>query len=181
MAGLRICKSAKTLYPTGKVRNKLKRMVNGNIAKSMKVSNWNSGSKFYKNKIPEIQTVLDTRKPDLMLISEANVFLSDLDHELVTPGYTLQKTKTWDEVGNCRLVALVRDSLKLETADSWMDGNISSIWYNISSRWCKTLYLGGIYREHTILQQDHETDSESQCNSRLKIFIKTMVKCKQKR
>ena len=52
-----------------------------------------------------------------------------------------------------------------------MDARISSMWYKISSRGCKTLYLGGIYREHTVLNQPDSTESEEQQTARWKIFI----------
>ena len=167
----KICRTSLTLHPAGKIMNKINRMINGNILRSLKVTHWNAGSKHMKNKLLEIQYILDTRKPDLLLISEANVFNTNLYHELVTPGYKMQKTKTWDLVGHCRLVALVREGLQLQTVDKWMSGNISSLWYKISSKGCKTLYLGGIYREHSILQQNQPTDTEALQNDRWKTFI----------
>ena len=51
-----------------------------------------------------------------------------------------------------------------------MDTNVSSIWYKISSKGCKTLYLGVIYREHTVLNQLFITDSELHQNARWKSF-----------
>ena len=57
--------------------------------KSMKVTHWNAGSKHFKNKLVEIQDFLASRKPDILFISEANVFSSNLDEELVTPGYKM--------------------------------------------------------------------------------------------
>ena len=135
-------------------------MINGNTPHSLKVTHWNSGNKFWKNKTENIQYILDTRKPDVMLVSESNVFKTDSDSELVTPGYYMVKTKTWDQVGHCRLVALIRDGLQLEKVDKWMEGDILSMWFKISSRGSKTLYLGGIYRKHSILQQNYITDTE---------------------
>ena len=70
-------------------------MVNGNIVNSLKVTHWNGDSKHWKNKIPEIQNVLFSRKPDICLISEANIFSSNENNELVIPGYSMQKTKAW--------------------------------------------------------------------------------------
>ena len=114
--------------------------------------------------------------PDVMLISESNVFNSDQDFELITPGYTMLKSRTCEVVNHCRLVALVREGLQLEVMHNWMSTEISSIWFKISSRGCKTLYLGGIYREHSILQQDTVTDSEPQQISRWKFFIDQWTK-----
>ena len=131
---------------SAKMRNKEKKAENGNISKSFKVTHWNSGSKHWKNKINEIQVILDTRRPDLLIVSEANVFNTNQDYELVTPGYVMLKTKAWDTLGHCRLVTLVRNNLQIEM-------------------------VSGIYREHSVLLQEQVTDSESLQNARWKIFI----------
>ena len=167
----KICRTSLGFHPSSKIMNRNIRMTNGNIMKSLIVTHWNGGSKHMKNQIPEIQYILDTRKPDLLLLSEANIFDTNMDHELVTIGYTMQKTKTWDTVGHCRLIALVRNGLQLQVVEKWMSGEISSIWYKISSRGCRTLYLGGVYREHSVLHQTEITDSEAQQITRWKIFI----------
>ena len=68
-------------------------MENGNIVKSVKVTHWNSGSRHWKNKIPEIQNVLFSRKPDICLISEANIFSNNEDHKLAITGYSIKKQR----------------------------------------------------------------------------------------
>ena len=125
----------------------------------MKITHWNLGSRFCIRKSDEIQHILDTRRPDVMIISEANSFREDQDFQLWTPGYTMVKTKSLETLGVCRMTALINDGALLEVIDSWMDPEIVSIWLRVNKRGNK-MYLGGVYREHSILKQRYPTDRE---------------------
>ena len=59
----------------------------------------------------------------------------------------------------------------MEVMNNWMDHRVASIWYKISGSGYKTLYLGGVYREHTILNQPEVMNSEQHQFSRWKLFI----------
>ena len=155
---------------SNKIRNKMTKIKNGNILRDIKISHWNAGSKYWKNKIEEIQYLLDTNNREILLVSEANVYKNDEEHEIVIPGYYMVTTKGLNELGHSRLVAMVKDGIHIETMDKWMDSKISSIWFKISSRGVKTLNLGAIYREHTILDQDIQTDSEQKQLERWKFL-----------
>ena len=85
----------------------------------------------------------------------------------------MNTTLALETLGHTRLVALVRHGLQVEIMKNWMDKRVSSIWYKISSRGCKTLYLTGVYREQTVLRQMDGNDSESEQkqNLRWKVFM----------
>ena len=102
------------------------------------------------------------------------------EYELVMPGYDIIRTKAWTTLGHCRLVALVREGLHLDIMDSWMDSQISSIWFKISCRGVKPLYIAAIYREHSILNQQITTDSEQLQKKRWKVFVDQWCKSSQK-
>ena len=166
-------------YPSNKNRNRSIRSKNGNIGKELTVLHWNSGSKHWVNKAEEILYWLFNKKPDVYIISEANVFSTNQDAELVTPGYSMIKTKSWSTLNHSRLVVLVRENLNITTEDKLMDDKISSVWMKISGRGVKTLHIGAIYREHTILQQPIPTDSETCQLERWKHFIRQWKKANQ--
>ena len=164
------------LHLTNKKRNKNKKIENGNIIRELKILHWNAGSRHLKNKTHELQHLIDSRKPDVFLVSEANVFSSDQAHEIVIPGFNMIRTKAWSTLGHCRLVALVRNGLQMEIVDNWMDEHISSIWFRVASRGIKTLHIGAIYRVHSILDQPEVTDSEQQQTNRWRLFIEQWQK-----
>ena len=56
-----------------------------------------------------------------------------------------------------------------------MDHHISSVWFKVSGRGIRTLHLAAIYREHTVLRQDHVTDNESQQTDRWRFFINQWI------
>ena len=140
-------------FKSNKMRNKFVKQVNGNGKNSLLISHWNLGSKKWTNKRNLIQAQVDTDKPDLIFISEANLDELTPLHESLITGYTITMPKSVTINGTARIVLLTRDSLEFTVMDKLMDDTVSSIWIRISRRGMKSLLLCGVYREHQYLNQ----------------------------
>ena len=68
----------------------------------------------WPNKLLEIETLIQWRKPDLCFISEANLWNNvDMD-QLSIPGYSLILLNTMDLLSHARIVLLVRNNLNVK-------------------------------------------------------------------
>ena len=132
---------------TNTVKNKMTKIVNGNIKSTIKITHWNPGSRHWVRKSVEIQQVLDTRRPDIMIISEANIFKEDDDYKLWTPGYTMIRMKSLQTLGVSRLAVLIKEGMQVKVMEEWMDPNIASAWLKIIKNG-KKMFVGG-YTENT--------------------------------
>ena len=111
-----------------KKRNKQIKSKNGNINSTIKITHWNAGSGHWVNKRTEIQNIIDSRKPDILLLSEANLFLENLSHEICIPGYKLITSCSYETLGYTRMAALIRDRINVEVEGKWMSPEVASIW-----------------------------------------------------
>ena len=85
---------AKSWHISSKYRNRLQKLKNGNGRKSILVSHWNLGSRQWKKKVNAIQALVDTKKPDLIFISEANMYKVTQECETLISGYQIIKPLT---------------------------------------------------------------------------------------
>ena len=136
-----------------KKQNKAVKMYNGNGVKSLKVVHWNMGSCHWIRKIAEIQILLMDTKPDITIISEANIFAENQDYEIHIPGYNLIQPKSMVSSGYSRLAVLVKEGVQVQTLEQYMDEEIASVWLKISSKGTKKIHLGAIYRQHKLIKQ----------------------------
>ena len=84
--------------PQHKTRNKLTKIMNGNInSKTLKILQWNMGSKYWVRKFEKVQAIVDTERPDIMYITEANLFKADPDYSLVIENYRLVLPKNLEQ------------------------------------------------------------------------------------
>ena len=60
----------------------------------LKIIEWNMGSRHWLNKRDKIQAMVDDQDPDIIYITEANLFKSDPDYLVNIVGYNLVKPKT---------------------------------------------------------------------------------------
>ena len=75
-------------------RNKLVKILNGNrTKKSLKILHWNIRSRFWINKQEEIQCVVDEQDPDIMFVTEANLFKEDPNHRICIDIYKIETPK----------------------------------------------------------------------------------------
>ena len=115
-------------YLSPKDRNKIIKCSNGNIKSIIRITHWNAGSTHWVNKQTEIQNIIDTRKPDILLLSEANIFAENPSHTTCIPGYNLVTSRSLDTLGYTRMAALVRDRINVEIEGKWMTQDVASIW-----------------------------------------------------
>ena len=170
---------------SNKKRNNLIRATNGNInktPKTLKIQHWNLGSRFWSNKTDDIQSLVDEMNPHLCLISEANLFDGLYQHLALIHGYEIITTASMKTKGYSRLVLLVRDDVKVEIQEQWMnDDKVASIWLKIRRRGCKPVTVGGVYREHSLLLQgvSNDTDRPEAQSRRWKKFIDQWTNARQ--
>ena len=156
-----------------RIRNNLKRSTNGNIHSNVNIIHWNSGNKKWVNKRNEISQILMDLKPDIMFVSEANIFVEDQDHEICIPGYELLTSNSLETLGYTRMAALIKDKINVEIQTQWMCQNVASIWLKLCKQGGKKIFICGIYMEHKLLRQPppNETDSEIEQTNRWTQFI----------
>ena len=144
------------VYISQKLMNKMTRSRNGNIKKftQIKVIHWNGGSRLWLNKLNEIEALLSQKSPDICFISESNLWdnTSDVEHNI--PGYTLILPNTWSNLKHARIICLVKDDLNIHILREHMDEDTATIWLRVGTG-KKSVLIGGIYREHTLLGTDY--------------------------
>ena len=147
-----ICTEVKWSLTT-RVKNRMKRMINGNgkLGQNITVIHWNMRSKQWTNNIEEIELVISQYKPDIFLISEANLKMGLSDFEKDISGYKITVPLSADRHGLARLVMLSKDELEVKLLRKYMDETVASIWikiaavsplqqrWQISLRLCETL------------------------------------------
>ena len=79
-------------------------------------------------KVTEIEAFLLEVQPDLFFITEANMFPSTKAHERNFPGHCIILPKTVDTLGYWRIVLIVKETIKVEVLEEFMEDDISSIW-----------------------------------------------------
>ena len=149
----------KTWSTSCKHRNKCAHCKNGNRnSKTLKILEWNLGSKHWIRKQDLVQAIVDEHNPDLMFITEANVFRNYNEQCLNIDRYLTVKPHTWDhpDLQYARVILLIKPDINFTVLDMHMEPDISSIWIKVSSQGRKNLVIGGLYREHKFLKQDDD-------------------------
>ena len=162
-----------------KLKNKQVKIKNGNgvLGKSLLIAHWNMGSKFWQRKQVEAEVVTMEFKPDLFIVTEANMLNSLSEQEKNITGYKLYVPKTSQVQVVSRMVIFVRESLQVEVKTDLMDTDVAAIWMKVGARGRRPLLIGGVYREHKYLFQDPETDTGSDMSQLLRWtkFVETWV------
>ena len=142
--------------------NKLIKQQNGNGRNSLIICHWNLGSKLWKNKVNQIQALVDQNNADIIFISEANLDETTPVYESQISGYKITFPLTVDRNGTARLVLLTKESLNFELRKDLMDNIVTSIWLKISRQGLKSILVCGVYREHQYLKQDTDWSLQPQ-------------------
>ena len=120
----------------------------------MDIVNWNLGSRQWSNKRDDILHLVTEINPDLVAISEANLYSTEDDHSTNIPGYELITTVDYGLTGISRLVVLAKTDLNYTVMIEKMEPKIASIWLRFPRKGKKPLIVGALYREHHLLEQD---------------------------
>ena len=139
---------------SNKARNKLAKCYNGNgkLRHTINIMHWNAGNKHWKRKIEEIEALTIEKMPDLLFITEANLMDSTPEAQRLIPGYNITLPLTMDNLKYARIVLLVKHGLEVKVLHKHMEEDLSTIWVKVGQAGRKPLTVGGIYREHHLLQ-----------------------------
>ena len=139
------------------------KMYNGNstIRQNITAVHWNMGSKFWPRKKDEIEAVILEYRPDIFLITEANMSMSLTETERNIPGYNLLLPRTIEDKKVARIVMLVREDIEVKVLTQYMDTQVASIWIKVITNGTRSVIFGGIYWEHCYIGLEQEDDSAS--------------------
>ena len=73
-----------------KIRNRIKRAVNGNIKNQIHLMLWNKGNSNIRNKIQEIRDIVEQDKPEILVINEFNHKKDEDLSNTIINGYQLE-------------------------------------------------------------------------------------------
>ena len=163
---------------THKSRNKLTKIVHGNGRKSVTIQHWNMGARNWIGKTDEARQLLSECNPDIFIVTEANLFEGTTAEQRLIEGYSEILPLTMELRKYCRVLIFVKDGLIVKTRKDFMDTETSSIWVEIARKGKKSLMLGAIYREHSIIRQQGSNSSAEpvQQNQRWRKFLKQWKK-----
>ena len=154
-------------HKRNKQRNKEIKCVYGNINKSINIIHWNLGPRRWENKTEDIQLLVDELNPNIAFISEANYWYGLSPPKYLIQGYELITANTMDNLGYSRIIALVREGTQIRIMHELMNKNdLASIWLRWGGNGQRSIIVGGIYREHTLLGQDDPSTSSSPIEQR---------------
>ena len=124
---------------------------NGNrvLRNLIKIGHWNAGNGAWDKKRIELEALLLQKTPDLLFVSEANLWDTLLDsmrningYDLVIPQAMMNKHKY------ARIVLLIRSGVEYQLKEELMHEDISMIWITLQYSPRKKMTIGGVYREH---------------------------------
>ena len=138
--------------------NFIARYTYGNRNKGgLKIMHWNAGGGFLKNKMGELESVIQKYHPHVFGISES-VFRENHDiNDVSVAGYDVYFSKSLENptINLSRLSVFVhKDVQKVKVRHDLMDNDFSSIWLEIGLLRQKPLLVGNIYREWQYLGQN---------------------------
>ena len=118
------------IHMSHKKRNKLVHMLEGNRnSKGYKLTQWNCGSAFLENKMPEVEAAVAKFKPTVFCVSESNLRSTTDQSEVQIPGYKLLTSRTIlnPNLKMSRVVVYLDKSVKGKIREDLMVPNFSSI------------------------------------------------------
>ena len=145
----------KSWFKMKKTRNKEIKIKNGNRKETfnLKITNWNLGPRLWVNKVADISHMVTDFKPDIAVITEANLYSTDDPHRVNITDYNITTTKDFSKFGISRLVVLTRKNLNFTIMEDKMEQDVSTIWIKIPRTGMKSFYMCAIYREHKLLNR----------------------------
>ena len=167
-----LCKSnVNRVYLSHKLQNKLVHMLEGNRnSKGYKISQWNCGSAYLENKMPELEAMISRIKPTFFCVSESNLRSSVDKNEVQILGYNLitSKTITNPSLEMSRVVVYLNKEVRGKVREDLMD---SSIWIELGTGEQKVI-VGCAYREHQYMRKKDQSSLTKEAQiTRWKFFV----------
>ena len=156
------------IHPAGRVSIKVRQIIllsnkdrnariksyNGNRMNLINIAHWNAGNSKWETKRIEIEALVLQKQPDLLFVSEANLWDNLDSSQIDIPGYNLHYPRAMMSKHNyARIVLLAKSELDIKIEDNLMHEDISAIWLSLSYAGNRKMKIGGIYREHRLLFQ----------------------------
>ena len=139
-------------------RNKMAHILYGNRnlrGKGVTCLYWNKGSSLLQNKMHEINDIIESHKPLVFGLGEAN-FKNDHDIENVKiPGYTLHLDPCFKNphLGVARVVVYTHSILRVKRRNDLEDNGVAAIWLEIGLPSQKSFLICMAYRQWQLLNQ----------------------------
>ena len=164
--GFWICKRRKSWLISSNLRNRNKKAENGNseLRQHMNIIHWNMGAKQWVKKKEEIEAVILKFLPDIFVITEANMKMGLQDYEKQIAGYSMILPQSAEEHGLARIIMLVREGVKVQTQNQFMDKLVAAIWIKVTARGRRAMTICGVYREHSFVYPGAPANSDSDAN-----------------
>ena len=129
--------------------NKIKYTENGNKMPNtkMKLMHWNKGKAFFNNKINAIDNILETHKPEILSLSEANVQIFNNKYLLDHYDYKVETTKMSHLTKISRTAILIKNTINYKRRLDLEDDLTSTIWIEIKIAKSKPILVMAGYRQ----------------------------------
>ena len=120
----------------------------GKSGKALVLAAWNSGNAYLENKLNEIENVIESVKPHLLVVSEANLRQCVDQTTVQIAGYELitAETITNRQIKNIsRVIIYKHESVTAKVRLDLMSNTVDSIWLELGFKQHKKLLVGGLY------------------------------------
>ena len=142
------------LLLSNKDRNSRARSYNGNRLNLLNIAHWNAGNSRWETKRTELEALVLQKQPDILFVSEANLWGSLDSSQTDIQGYNLHyPTAMMSKHKYARIVLLAKNELDIKIEENLMNEDISAIWLSLAYAGNRRMKIGGIYREHRLLFQ----------------------------
>ena len=136
----------------------------GKYKGKMNLLHWNKGSARLENKVEELEDLFQQYKPDILGLSEANLYPDTDTNKIQFENYSLYTCPTLNnpELRVSRVVVYVHNSLIVKSRPDLEYSGLSSIWLELGHKGSKKILVCNIYREW---QYMHQQDKSSLSNA----------------
>ena len=88
-------------------------MTHGNRVKTfgLKLLHYNKGNSHFRNKVDHLQVEISKYRPDIISLSEANIFKSDTFFINQFPEYNFVYDYFWDKIGWLRQIIMINKDI----------------------------------------------------------------------
>ena len=119
-----------------------------NAGQGLRLASWNPGSAYLHNRTNEIEALISTHKPHLLVISEARFYHKNNDMCVQIPHYDLIQSKTLEneDFMYSRIHIYKHESITAKVRNDLMDSSVSSIWLSVGLKHQRKILVGGVYR-----------------------------------
>ena len=147
-------------------RNKLNHVIYGNRGsrgKGIKCLYWNKGPSHLQNKQLDIETIIDSHKPHILGLGEAN-FRHDHDlADVQQPGYTLHLDSCVNnsDLGMARVAAYTHNSLRVKRRSDFENDTVAAVWLECGLPKQKGILVCIGYRQWRLVGQADNTSAST--------------------